>query len=678
MTIKKQWFSTGLFVIAAFVLAACTMTGPVGPGSSGPIKDSFDAAVFDPDVSLGTETFSSVAELEAFLQEAGSDQYYGGWGRGVVAAGPETTMMNVGETAASPEKAGGDIDYSETNVQVVGVDEGDIIKTDGEYVYTTSGNTLFIVKAYPGEDAEVVEKMAFEKGAPQGLFINDDWLVVFGRVSDYDVFDELGITSGRSMTFVEVYDVRDKEEPELEKEFLFDGNYFDSRMIDGHVYLMTNSNPQYYPRPVPLLVEDGSVREIAVSSIRYYPYPYDSVSFVGINAIDLDGLEHESMTLAVEDSHELYMSHDNLYFAYTKYINDWDIMQEVTVEVVVPLLSASDQALVERVEEVDNDILNKREKQQKILTIISRYVEYLPGDEQDELQEEIELATKERLQEYDYAEYTIINKVAVDGLDIDVVADGMVPGSINNQFSLDEHEGVLRVATTVNPRRSSFMETNKESENFVFTLDEDFAVMDSLDDIAVGERIYASRFMGERLYLVTFRRVDPFFVIDLSDPEDVVELGELKIPGFSRYLHPYDDDIIIGLGRDASVTGRTQGLKISLFDVAEVSDPEEVAHWVSSEKYSSSTAEYEHKAFLFDKEKHLLVIPAYSYEWNDGRQEGYNGALVFDISADDIEVRGLVDHSQSAQSQWQAAVERSLYIEDLLYTKSYSLLRINA
>jgi uncharacterized secreted protein with C-terminal beta-propeller domain len=155
----------------------------------------------------------------------------------------------------------------------------------------------------------------------------------------------------------------------------------------------------------------------------------------------------------------------------------------------------------------------------------------------------------------------------------------------------------------------------------------------------------------------------------------------LKIPGFSRYLHPYDDTHIIGIGRDASDTGRQEGLKISLFDVSDVEHPKEVAKFVTQNDYAQSTAEYEHKAFLFDKEKELLVIPAYSYSydtWKGTTTQQYNGAMVFKITEDEIKLRGIVDHSQGLQNQyWSAMVERSLWIDDLLYTKSPNLLRVN-
>jgi len=214
--------------------------------------------------------------------------------------------------------------------------------------------------------------------------------------------------------------------------------------------------------------------------------------------------------------------------------------------------------------------------------------------------------------------------------------------------------------------------------------------MDGLTGLAEGESIYSTRFMGDRLYMVTFRQVDPFFAIDLSNPKDIKTLGKLKIPGFSRYLHPYDEDTIIGIGRDADLRGGQKGIKISLFDVSDVENPKEVASYVSDDRYAQSTAEWEHKAFLFDKEKELLVIPAYNYDWQNPNN-GYNGALVFKITKDDIELRGLIDHSDGVKEsdngklgiwmpryQYSPAVERSLFIGEDLYTKSPYLLRINS
>ena len=661
----KNMFILGV-VVVALAVAACTPQ--MTPTEK---EDLLGLEDFSPGMSLEPSSFSSVEELSAFLnsQESGGGMY--GYARGE-ALMADTAMVE----SAAPKAAGGDggNDYSGTNVQVEGVDEGDIIKTDGEFIYTVSDDTLFLVRAYPGEEAEVLSKVEVEKGRPDGLFVRGDELVVFGRVSDYGSFEDLGLPSGTTMTFVEVYDVSDRSDPVLEDEFMLEGSYVESRMVNGHVYLVTQDYPSAGPRPLPVYVEGGAVKEVSLSSVRYYPVPYDRVSFVTVTGLSLDDRELSSETLAVEASQTVYMSDDNLFLAQTKTIDKWRIEQEVMIDVVVPMLSDSDKDMVGRIRDVDGAVLSEAEKRQKVLEIIQRYVSFLPEQERDSLEERVDARVKEELEEYEFFQYTVINKVSVDGLDLDVEANGMVPGSVVNQFALDERDGVLRLATTVDHRWEPGYE-GPETENFVFTLDEDLEELDRLTGLAPGERVYSARFMQDRLYLVTFRQVDPFFVIDLSDAEDISELGQLKITGFSRYLHPYGDDLVIGLGREATETGRQRGLKLSLFDVSDVSDPQEVAKWVSDERYSSSTAEYEHHAFLFSREKNLLVIPAYSHDY--GEDDGYNGALVFDVSEDDIGLRGLIDHSMASDDRYGPAVERSLYIEELLYTKSPSLLRIN-
>ena len=660
----KNLFMIGLVVVAVAV-AACAPRG-VGPEE----KDKLELQEFSPDMALEPSGFSTVEELNAFLNSQQG-------GRGGYARGDVVMEEVAADTARAPKAAGGDggRSYSETNVQVEGVDEGDIIKTDGEYIYTVSGDTLFVVKAYPGNESEVVSKVDIEKGEPRGLFIRGDQLVVFGGVEQYDRFEDLALSSDVALTYVDVYDVSDRSSPSLEEEFMLEGSYVESRMVDGHVYFVTRERPSAGPRPLPIYVEGGVVKEVPLRSVRYFPTEYDDVSFVTVTGLSLEGLELASETLAVESSQTVYMSEDNLYLAHAKTVDKWRIEQEVMIDVVVPMLSEADKEVVERIRDVDSSVLSEAEKRRKVLEIIRRYVGYLPETEQDSLEEKVDAKVKERLDEYEYFQYTVINKVSVDGLDIDVEANGMVPGSVVNQFALDERDDVLRMATTVDHRWEPGYE-GPETENFVFTLDEDFEELDRLTGLAPGERVYSARFMEDRLYLVTFRQVDPFFVIDLSNPSEIEKLGELKITGFSRYLHPYGDDLVIGLGREATETGRRRGLKLSLFDVSDVSDPQEVSKWVSDERYASSTAEYEHHAFLFSREKNLLVIPAYSHDYRDG--SGYNGALVFHVSEEDIELRGLVDHSMASDDRYGPAVERSLYIEDLLYTKSPSLLRINA
>lgn len=683
-----------VLVLALFLFVAACETVPPGPepgpgpgSGTGTLEQGTfqEAQVFDPDEKLDAQSFKTTEEFNSFVKRASSGTDYGYLA--TLGGGVRGMDMVMVESAAVPDGAGeakmaAPTDYSETNIQVEGVDEADIIKTDGNYIYTVSEDTLFIIKAYPGEDAEIVSTIEFDN-RPLSLFVSGDYLAVFGNFNDIDFFKKIDFVPRQGMTFFNIYDISDRDDPELEKEYKFEGNYFQARKIDNYVYFITTTNPMYrriYPTPV--IIEDAVVREMPVRDIFYYPIPYQQAQFANIHAIDITDPEEDisSKSIAVEGSQNMYMSQDNIYITYTEYINEWELRKEIIIDLLWDELAEADKELIDKIKKTDDEVLSQYEKEQKIYRVVNTYVNYMDPDERDDFEDLVEKELEEKLEEYEYMEFTLIHKINVDEDDIRIDANGKVPGHVINQFSMDEYNNVFRIATTVSARWSSFAKDREESTNNIYTLDKDLDIMDELEGMAEGEEIYSTRFIGDRLYMVTFEQIDPFFVIDLSNPRDIEELGKLKIPGFSRYLHPYDKDTIIGIGRDATETGRTRGLKISLFDVSDVSDPEEIAKFVTEERYAQSTAEYEHKAFLFSKEKEFLVIPIYSadYRWDRYDEDEYNGAMVFKITKDDIDIRGIIDHSMAkGRSSYGPLVERSLYIEELLYTKSPTLLRIN-
>lgn len=708
----------GLFIIALTVisLTACQPDAVAPDTTSGEIGNSGDINTIESKTitetllsgDVTTQTFQTEEEYKVFLQEAGNNINYGyNIRRGGSLDLIDFAMPMMAESAdmavtnSMTKSAGTSVqpDFSETNNQVKGVDEGDIIKTDGNYIYTVTDKTVYIVKAYPGEDAEVISTIKSDN-RPTGLFIDGDKLAIFGNIEDNDVLDDAGIRIRNGMTYIDLYDVSDRENPELEKTYRFEGRFFNSRMIGDEMYILTSLYPEYrITNPLPILFEGDHLVSVQPRDIHYFDIHYQNPSFVGIHAINIQSNDRDSSKMiAVEGQPDMYMSEDNVFITYGEWINEWEIRQEVMQEKLDPDMPSHYKTLIKKIKNADSDILSKSEKSQKISNLYNEYFYGLSNDEQTRLNNKIEIEYVERINTLKYLEYTIINKVSIDNGDIKIEANGRVPGTILNQFSMDEYDNVFRIATTVQQRwlpkiadiegtavddvaKMIMPKERTESINNIYTLDEDLDIIGELEGLAEGERIFSTRFIGDKLYMVTFRQVDPFFVIDLSNPKKPKSLGELKIPGFSRYLHPYDENTIIGIGRDASATGRQEGLKISLFDVSDVKNPKEIAKYVSDQKYSQSTAEYEHKAFLFDKEKELLVIPGYNYNYQN-QDENYNGALVFKIQKDDIELRGLIDHSKyldgnSYNYRYSAAVERSLYIEDLLYTKSPYAIRIN-
>jgi uncharacterized secreted protein with C-terminal beta-propeller domain len=261
-------------------------------------------------------------------------------------------------------------------------------------------------------------------------------------------------------------------------------------------------------------------------------------------------------------------------------------------------------------------------------------------------------------------EQTSIYRIHVENNSITCEAKGNVSGYELNQFSMDEYEGYFRIATTT--RRNGTWQSN------LYVLDMNLSLVGSLENIAPDEMMDSARFIGERCYLSTsVVRKDPFFVIDIGIPSEPTILGDLKIPGFTRYLHPYDEGYVIGIGKDGA------NVKITLFDVSDVSAPINISEYKVEGSWSDTPVLTEHKAFLFDKSKDLLVIPV-SVSFTSSY---WQGVYVFNITlTDGLSLRGTITHLPDSVSGWDSnyCVKRSLYIEDVLYTVSEKMVKMNS
>ncbi len=625
------------------------------------------------------KTFNSINELKNFLkenQEAGIFYGTGGIGTaGVAEAAIDSGAPSAATTSGAQEKSAED--YSTTNIQVEGVDEPDLVKNDGKYIYVIAGNQVIIVDAFPAENMEILSEINISN--PFEMFINEDKLIVFSV--DYKQY---------SQTIVSIYDITDRESPELEKEISLDGNYVTARMIDNYVYLIANQYTGYDDIILPYVAVDGVRKEIPVTDIAYFPYPDTNYVFTNILAVDIENGDYKSKTYLAGASYNIYVSEDNIYLTYTKTVSYKTYFEDLVEEVFIPLLPNKEAGDVKEIMDSDKQYY---EKAQEVSEIVQEYSSSLTGNEKEEFDNKLYENTQKFSEEFQKkTEKTVIHKINVDELEIDYITNGEVPGHILNQFSMDEHKNYFRIATTTGNTWSS----RAPSLNHMYVLDSDLKIVGSVDDLAKGEQIYSTRFIGDRAYMVTFRQVDPLFVIDLSNPKSPEVLGQLKVTGFSNYLHPLDENHIIGIGKEATEEGRVQGLKIAVFDVSDVSNPIEKAKYEVKEQWSDSNALYEHKAFLFDKERELLVLPV-SYTKVIGVSspggpfgvepspypiyEYWQGAFVFKLNEDEISLRGKVDHVENASEQgnyyYNSAVYRSLFMDDVLYTISRTMVKAN-
>lgn len=722
---------------------------------NGSANTNSGSAVISGEDQTKIKKFASYDELKKFLaQTPESGSYFSssmGMARDAVGlavpGAPSAISDEAFNTGLSQKSLQAGSDYSATNVQVAGVDEADIIKTDGKYIYAVSGKSIFITEAYPADSANIISKIEL-KSTPQNLYLNGDSLVVLGQ--DDAIYEKMAGSekvSGRAIApyrssqyaFVKVFDISDKKNPKQVRDLDFEGNINNSRMIGDYVYAVTTSYSYGNDVPLPAILENGEALPTVVGSPRcncpdvyYFDIPYQSYNLTSITAINVkdNSKAVKNEVYLLDGNQNMYVSQNNIYIAYTKYLNEYQLVLEVMKELIVPRLSAKDQEQVNKIENTDNDVLSKQEKLLKIGQIIQKYQMTLLQAEQGNLQKELEAKMKQKYANISKElEKTVIHKIGIDKDVLKYQTVGEATGAVLNQFSMDENGEYFRIATTKNRSWSQFAGDGNQQESYsnIYVLDKDLKVVGRVENLAPGERIYSVRFMQDRAYMVTFRQTDPLFAIDLKDPKNPKVLGKLKIPGFSNYLHPYDDTTIIGIGKDTEEvsasspsveplggsTGEmtvvaptprvaTKGIKISLFDVSDVANPKESAKYVLGDSGSDSIALHDHKAFLFSRDKNLLVIPVQIYENSDQtdigcgtggrlcpeiqRTTNFNGAAVFHIEKDKIELRGKIDHMDGdlgEEGNWygygyySSNVLRSLYIKEILYTMSNKFIKAN-
>lgn len=650
-------------------------------------------------------SFNSVDEIREFLESNYEENYYYG---GVGLA--RNTMMVEEAAVASDSAAGGEgavpapqiqdkaaSDYSETNIQVKGVDEPDIVKNDGEYIYTQVNNQVVIVKVYPAENMEVVSEITFEGDEyPSNILLKDDQLIVFTSKYEYiqtgigcnDFFTGGEMVSirpipcggySKTTTHVYVYDITDRSDPKLETDYEIDGDFVQSRMIDEYVYLITNKNINLEAFSLPYYAVNGEVFEQPANKVSYAGSQSGRYVFSTVTAIDLTDGETNAETYLIDYTTTLYASENNIYLTSRKQIDPEYYVERLVREVYIKTVPSLENELDEILESEES----YGEKAQKIEKELQAHFRELSEAEIVELSKEFEKNLEAFSREISKErEKTVVHKIAIDELDIKYQTFGEVPGTPLNQFAMDEYDGHFRITTTTGNWRDT-------SLNHLYILDEDLDIVGSVENLAEGERIYSTRFIGDKAYMVTFRQVDPLYVIDTSNPKEPEVLGYLKITGFSSYLHPYDENHLLGIGQEATEQGRTQGVKISLFDISDFSNPREVSKYVVNEgEYSYSEALYDHKAVLFDKSQDLLVIPM-SYNTRTPTvaenervfydYENWQGAFVFNIEPMDIELKGKIAHELEEDEYYQeyGYIRRSLYMDESLYTVSDHKIKAN-
>ena len=438
-----------------------------------------------------------------------------------------------------------------------------------------------------------------------------------------------------------------------------------------------------------------SAKMIVRPEIYYFDNPEYNYNFNTVTSFNiLSGSDDvNAKTFMMGYSNNIYVSKNNIYITYQKNLpyNYYESHNEDRFfEVVVPLLPSDAQNKIKNLK--SDSSLGPYQRWDKISTALEEMYNKMDESGKNDLIQKIENAVNDYEAKLEAERRkTIIHRIAIDNGKIEYGAKGEVSGYLLNQFSMDENGDYFRVATTTEiwTQRENVMYNN------VFVLDSKLNTVGKLEAIAPDERIYSARFLGDRLYMVTFKRIDPLFVIDLSNPQKPEVLGELKIPGYSDYLHPYDENHIIGIGKETEGNEwggvSVKGVKLALFDVSDVKNPKQVDKYEIGTSGTDSEALRDHKAFLFDREKNLLVIPVteirgkMEYDQNLGyyRQRSWQGAYVFNVDLSGFDVKGTITHNEGDEKQdwyWYGspnAVRRSLFMDGVLYTVSDKKIKAN-
>jgi uncharacterized secreted protein with C-terminal beta-propeller domain len=657
-----------MFVAALMMLVtACSSADDAGTTTSLSAATSHVATTRPPTqaqpVSYGLQAFTACDDFLSYVKSHAVDLVgpwgfdYGYWGGPVMAAGDvrleaSTTAAASSDAAvpaAAPQQG---VDYSGTNLQEIGVDEPDLVKTDGERIIAISNNTLYVVDVTGGEP-RLAGQITLDENWPEDMFLSGDKVLVMGYgdnsyptpLVDTPVADSGYYVPSTPITTLTEIDISNIEKPAVERVIYVDGSKVSARMVDGTVRLVVSSYPtglefkypdtnglkaqrdaEAYNRQVVLdstidnwvpyyVIEDAKGNVLDEGSLlsctsAHHPEEFSGIEMLNIVTIDMsEDLAIRDAVGVLAEGDIVYSSTDAMYVASAAWRN-WSVLSNAEAE----------------------DTINKQ------TTDIHKF------------------------------DISDPNKTTY-------LATGRVDGFMLSQWSMDEYRGRLRVATTSSP--AWWSGATRNSESFVTVLEEkdgELVKVGQVGGIGEGEQIYAVRFFDDVGYVVTYQQTDPLYTIDLSDPTSPEVAGELDLLGYSAYLHPVGDGLLLGVGQDATEQGRTLGTQVSLYDVSDPAKPTRIQNYTFDNGYSS--VEWDHHAFLYWPQTGLTVIPVSAYTWDEKTQteSGFVGAIALEVTEDGInEIGRITQGTKTGEADmywWGPTIDRSLVIGDSLYTYS--------
>ncbi len=600
------------------------------------------------ELTSGLIPFKACEELLRYFQDEALERVgpYGlegmgmGWGPMPVMAFESFAFEDSGEVM----RAGPGIDFSETNVQEAGIDEPDFIKTNGQIIAVLQDNTLHVIDPESGSSDPLSSLRLDGLGWGSEMFLEGERVWVMARTDMYSLSPLTArmIPEGSwepHTTIVEI-DITDPTQPIQVASMVIEGSYVSARVVNDIARIVVSSPPSDLPFVTP---QGPSAEEVALAANKQ--------AIVGTTIENwVPSYVYESKEGNVTQGQLVdckQVSHPSKFSGFTS-LSVLDV--ELTSDMKPP---AATSVLT------DGETVYASPENLYIST--TDYPEIVPFAEENSQNIEKEYLTS-------------IHQFTMKlGEKTEYKASIEVKGHLLNQFAMSEHAGNLRVATTLGAPWG-FDESNESVVTVIEISDEGLTEVGQVGGMGKGERIFAVRFVGNLGYVVTFRQTDPFYTLDLTDPKTPKVRGELKITGYSGYLHPIEENLILGIGQEATEEGATTGTKAALYDVEDLDNPKVITTW--SPGSGRSSAEWDHHAFLWWPPEGIAVLPI--RDWKNDKAE----AVLLKIENGDLEEFGRITHSErgsppDAKPEFMIPIERSLIVGGEIWTYSRGQLQAN-
>jgi uncharacterized secreted protein with C-terminal beta-propeller domain len=551
-------------------------------------------------------------------------------------------------------------EYTETNNQVQGVDEADIVKTDGYYIYVLKRNcsssyydsscysdnnkdSLIIFSSYPVVNTQELSRISID-GASHEMFIYNDYAIIFSSISSSELPQEViknnYIYSWLKITII---DIKDRKNPKILREIINDGSYVTSRLVNDTMHIITKS-------------------ESRVSS-----YIYESSSSKleeKLSKLKINNFVSVSYDYVKENNKKVFKG--EIYDCSKTYYEEYSESGSISSIISLDLKNINGE--VNSTSVIADNVVVYASKEN--IYIVSNNQGYFSWSNTDD--REISPVHKFDIK-------TESNRALY-------IASGEIEGYLLNQFSMDESNGYFRVVTTTGYVGST---GSNAAKNHLFVYDENLNLISGIMELAPNERVYSARFIGDRGFFVTYEKVDPLFTVNLANPYEPTIEGALEISGYSDYIYPLDENHLLTIGKEAEDAGSFswyQGVKLDLYDVTDLANPILLHRVEIGDRYTTSEALYDHKAFTYFESRKALSIPITIYEddcetWSCDNMKTFSGFIVFSIDIEDgINELGRVDHydfDSSSNNYYNSNDRRSIFIDDYLFTISNLGLKAN-